>query len=577
MFSLERNRSILTEAMVETHEYDDTAVAHVFVRRSLRYLQQPQGNDTSSTINRLSLAAIILVPLLLFIILFMCAILYCYYIPHVQYKDQKQQYRFKNDSNTATLDHHSDGGNGSDSTEADDSLNNETNTPVIQSIEIDTEEIDDIEANYRANTMASTTVVVAPPQRISSQSSLHETEHPRMTILHRRPSYSQTLEETLLQYGGETSTINIFDRSKTNPSDRKNPGEDDNNTNNDDDDNQTTTTNGPICIDDGTSYDGNDSSDGDDDDDECGGGRIDKIRTDAHSPIDQILIFSDVENSSDDDNDEHDEEASLSQRSYNSDPYRRFYQSSGGGSATIDHHRLAATTGTTTSLLALLNFDSDTKHVPNHSANNIFKSSSNQDTKLSSARDDRPNDDDDDDNVDTCQPGSSKMKRPSMRRSCSVSSTSSSLYDDIEEQAWIEFQQQSFDNGDTQTFLYQAPSPISSLTTSPSKNQLLLLLPPPAVHHMEDDDDDDYYSKRMENVRSLDGKQSSNHSSNNNSSTLTVQYDDLQRQRQLWDRIQHLPLSLASSSSSSSLASRKLSQPASSAASSHIARQKVEL
>ena len=169
------------------------------------------------------------------------------------------------------------------------------------------------------------------------------------------------------------------------------------------------------------------------------------------------------------------------------------------------------------------------------------------------------------------------MKRPSMRRSCSVSSTSSSLYDDIEEQAWIEFQQQSFDNGDTQTFLYQAPSPISSLTTSPSKNQLLLLLPPPAVHHMEDDDDDDYYSKRMENVRSLDGKQSSNHSSNNNSSTLTVQYDDLQRQRQLWDRIQHLPLSLASSSSSSSLASRKLSQPASSAASSHIARQKVEL
>ena len=366
-----------------------------------------------------------------------------------------------------------------------------------------------------------------------------------MTTLHRRPSYSQTLEETLLEYGNDrTTTITIhMDRIKTNASDQRNNQEDDHE-DDDEDDNQTTTTNGPICIDDGTSYDGNDDSDDDDkgsvDDELGGGGIIGKIRADAHSPIDEILIFSDVENSSDDENDHDndDEEASLSQRSYENDPYGRFYKTSAASA---------------TSLLSLLNFDNRTKQDTKHSAN-IFKSfTSTQSTK---AHGDIPSEDD--------QP-SNLTKHPSLRRDASVSSTSSSLYDDIEEQAWIEFQQQSFDNGDTQAFQYR-PSTTTLLSSLSSKNILSL----PQIHN---NDDDDNYANRMDNVRSLDCK---NIGSNNNNETLVLQYDDLQRQRQLWDRIQNLPLAQRTSSSSSST-KKQTPFATPTTASSHLARQKVEL
>ena len=543
----------------QQHEYP-SPMTHLLVRRSLRLLQQqldanpttasnvadPSTTNTSaSTVHRLSLAAIVLIPLLIGIILLICYILYC--VRYRQYNDpqrKRQQYQLKDSSNaTTTLDHHSDGENGSDSTEADDSLNNDLNHQILQSVEVDTDELVVMEEHRPAVEVAPS--VTSSTATTTTTASIVPQPSSRDGMLLRRPSYSQTLEDTLLQYSvADTSTdVGGINPSPYHPSH--------NDTDDEDDDVATTTTNGPIDIDDGTSYDGLN-----DEDDEDEGVTTAIIRSDAHSPIDEILIFSDMEHSSDDNDGEDsngdDDEASLAQRSTDLEPYGRLYKSSGPTGTRWPPTATATSHGATTSLLSLLSFE----HVPYHPPS----------TKTTNEKGPKDN------NIPPT------TNRPVLRRNASVSSnasSSSSLYENIEEQAWIEFQQQSFDHGDTQIFPYQPHSTPSSSLSIPPGNNLLVLQPGDRIRTEDDEDIDEYYSKRMDNVRSLDCKNI--RSSNHHSSLLVTQYDDLLRQRQLWDRIQHLPLS-----SSQPLSSKKPLSPlptsvTSHTGSSHMARQKVEL
>jgi hypothetical protein len=481
-----------------------------FLRRSntIRSLQQQDIDNTTTNNNRLSIAATILIPLLLLMVIVLGMIVYYLY-------QQQQRLQISSTDEDRKNDRHSDG-NASDSTEDDSTL-------------IDTPSSSFIGESYTEQN-ATTADTNDSHKMLTEQLDLPTTQHPPSSvpsltqqqqneIVHRRPSYTQTLN-TLLQYGNE-STESILRLSTTTATATTTDAIEVVTTDDDDDD---MSTNGPICIDDGTSYgDDDDDDDNDDHDQQIHPYNImmAAIRDGAHSPMNEILIFSDVEDDEDDsDND------TVSQYDNNNIESQDHNQKQSALNTTI-LGRL--TTATTTNLLSMLNFenyqyvaeDLDTDdNVLNRSDNASAKPKSRTATNTTGIKRTSMIHSNNDN-------GSAIHRRRSHRRSHSMSSSSSSIYDDLEEQAWIEFQQQSFDSN------HHAPTDMDDTMKIPYKpsNELLVL-----------DDHPNYFSSS--NVRRSLDNYNNNIDYRNNFNFMP--YDSKQRQRQLWDRIQRIPLSSSS-------------------------------